>query len=85
VPPNVPVTVSTCATQDAFAMMAGGSLYFKLSKYIAFRPFEMDYYQTRFSNHQLGTNTQSNWRYTAGVNFPLALTRRSWRRRFICD
>lgn len=69
VPPNQPLTVRIGASQNAFAMMAGGGFDIKLSKHMAFRPIEMYYYQTRFSNPELVTNTQSNWRYTAGVNF----------------
>jgi hypothetical protein len=68
-PANTPVTARLHASQDAFAFMAGGGVDIKISKHMAFRPIEMDYYQTRFSNPELGTNTQNNWRYTAGVNF----------------
>jgi hypothetical protein len=67
--PNTPVSARLHASQNAFAMMAGGGVDIKISKHMAFRPIEFDYYQTRFSNRELGTNTQDNWRYTAGVNF----------------
>jgi hypothetical protein len=67
--PNTPVTARLHASQEAFAMMAGGGVDIKFSKHMALRPIEFDYYQTRFSNRELGTNTQNNWRYTAGLNF----------------
>ena len=48
---------------------AGGGVDIKLSKHMAFRPIEFDYYLTRFSNPELGNNNQNNWRYSGGVNF----------------
>ena len=68
-PANTAVTARLHASQNAFAMIAGGGVDVKFSKHMAIRPIEFDYYQTRFSNPGLGTNTQNNWRYTAGVNF----------------
>jgi hypothetical protein len=67
--PNHPITARINASQNAFAMMAGGGVDIKLSKHMAFRPIEFDYYLTRFSNPELGNNNQNNWRYSGGVNF----------------
>jgi Outer membrane protein beta-barrel domain len=70
VDPTRPFTARINASQTAFAMMAGGGVDIKLSKHVAFRPIEFDYYLTRFSNPELGgINNQNNWRYSAGVNF----------------
>jgi hypothetical protein len=67
--PNLPVTARLHASSNAFAMMAGGGVDIKLSKHMAFRPIEFDYYLTRFSTPELGTSNQNNWRYSGGVNF----------------
>jgi hypothetical protein len=64
-----PITARINASQNAFAMMAGGGVDIKLSKHMAFRPIEFDYYLTRFSNPELSNNNQNNWRYSGGVNF----------------
>jgi|HubBroStandDraft_1064217.scaffolds.fasta_scaffold00016_83 outer membrane immunogenic protein len=50
---------------DAFAMIAGGGLDIGLTRHIALRAFEADYYLTRFDN---GVNDhQNNFRIAAGV------------------
>jgi outer membrane immunogenic protein len=50
---------------NAFAMIAGGGLDLGLTRHIALRAFEADYYLTRFDN---GTNDhQNNLRIAAGV------------------
>jgi peptidoglycan-associated lipoprotein len=50
---------------NAFAMIAGGGLDIGLTRHIALRAFEADYYLTRFDN---GTNDhQNNLRIAAGV------------------
>lgn len=67
--PNLPVSARIQTSDTAFAMLAGGGVDIKLSKHMALRPIEFDYYLTRFSNPRLGDNNQNNWRYTAGVNF----------------
>jgi outer membrane immunogenic protein len=58
---------------NAFALIAGGGLDIDLSKHIALRAFEADYYLTHFDN---GTNDhQNNLRIAAGVLFRLGGTR----------
>jgi outer membrane immunogenic protein len=50
---------------NAFAMIAGGGLDIGLTRHIALRAFEADYYLTRFNN---GVNDhQNNLRIAAGV------------------
>jgi peptidoglycan-associated lipoprotein len=50
---------------NAFAMIAGGGLDIRLTRHIALRAFEADYYLTRFDN---GVNDhQNNLRIAAGV------------------
>jgi hypothetical protein len=79
-PANTPVSARLHASQNAFAMIAGGGVDIKLSKHMAFRPIKFDYYQTRFSDLELGANTQKNRRYTAGASTSrLAQNRRSIR------
>lgn len=57
---------------NAFAMTAGGGLDIGLSKHIALRAFEADYYLTHFDN---GTNDhQNNLRIAVGVLFRLGGT-----------
>ena len=52
---------------NAFALTAGGGLDIGLTRHIALRAFEADYYLTRFDN---GVNDhQNNLRIEAGVIF----------------
>jgi outer membrane immunogenic protein len=52
-------------SSSAFAMIAGGGLDIGLTRHIALRAFEADYYLTRFDN---GVNDhQNNLRIAAGV------------------
>jgi outer membrane immunogenic protein len=55
---------------DAFAMAAGGGLNINLSRYLAVRPFEVDYFLTHLPNNQ--GDRQNNLRLSAGiiVRFP---------------
>ena len=53
-----------------FAMTAGVGLDFRLSKHVNLRPIQAEYFLTRLERFgSLSTNTQNNFRYSAGVNF----------------
>ena len=53
---------------DAFAMAMGGGIDIPINKSFQFRPVEIDYLMTRFTN-QFNNSSQNNFRYSAGVNF----------------
>jgi hypothetical protein len=53
---------------NAFAMTAGGGLDISLTRRIALRAFEADYYLTRFDNRV--SDQQNNLRIAAGVIVP---------------
>jgi hypothetical protein len=59
---------------DAFAMMFGGGIDIPINHVVTFRPAEVDYLLTRFSNPLTGTNNQNNFRYAVGVVFNLGNT-----------
>jgi hypothetical protein len=59
------------ATNNGFAMAMGGGIDINVSKRVAFRVAEVDYFLTRFQLPVLGTNNQSNFRYNAGIVFNL--------------
>jgi outer membrane protein OmpA-like peptidoglycan-associated protein len=68
--PDLPVTARISASRTGFAMLAGGGLDIKLSRHVAFRPFEADYYLMRVPSFVGGNHIdQNNFRYSAGVNF----------------
>jgi opacity protein-like surface antigen len=70
VPFDGPFTSRLTASTTNFAMLAGGGLDIKVSKHIAFRPVEADYYLTRIPTILTGNTTnRNNFRYAAGVNF----------------
>jgi opacity protein-like surface antigen len=75
VPPIIPGSAfqaQLSASSNNFAMLAGGGLDIKLSKHIAIRPFEADYYLTRVPSFLTGnTSNRNNFRYSAGINFLL--------------
>jgi hypothetical protein len=52
-------------------MLMGGGLDIRLSRHVAFRPVEADYYLTRLPDLLTGGNStnRNNFRYAAGVNF----------------
>jgi len=56
---------------DAFAMSFGGGVDIPINKNFSFRPAEIDYLYTRFSN-QFTNAGQNNFRYSAGVVFSFA-------------
>ena len=61
-------------TADAFAMEFGGGIDIPITKNIQFRPAEIDYLLTRFSNPFTKTNNQNTFRYAVGVNFTFGHT-----------
>jgi hypothetical protein len=64
------ITARVTASNTGFALLAGGGLDIKVSKHVAFRPFEASYYQTRVPSLLTGHITnRNNFRYAAGVNF----------------
>lgn len=68
VPGAVCPTTSKAPSGNAFSMAFGGGVDIPLSKLISFRPAEIDYLLTNFSNQFNGSN-QNNFRYSAGINF----------------
>jgi hypothetical protein len=56
------------------AMEFGGGLDIPITKTISFKPAEIDYLLTRFSNPLSGKNNQSNFRYSAGIVFTFGYT-----------
>lgn len=58
---------------NGFAFAIGGGVDIPLGKYIQFRPGEIDYLLTNFSN-PFNHGSQNNFRYLAGVNFTLGGT-----------
>jgi hypothetical protein len=48
-------------------MAIGGGIDINLSKSIAFRPVEIDYALTRYSNPLTSVNNQNHFRYVAGI------------------
>jgi outer membrane protein OmpA-like peptidoglycan-associated protein len=65
-----PVAGRVGGTQIAFAAAGGVGLDIRLGRNISFRPFEVDYFLTRFSNDLTGFNrTQNNIRATGGFAF----------------
>ena len=61
-------------TAEAFAMAFGGGIDIPLHKHVQFRPAEIDYLLTRFSNQFTKTNNQNTFRYGVGVNFTFGET-----------
>jgi hypothetical protein len=58
---------------DAFAMAFGGGVDIPINKTVSFRPAEIDYLYTRFTN-QFTNAGQNNLRYSAGVVFSFGHT-----------
>ncbi len=61
--------LSGAPASNSFAMEFGGGVDIPINKTISFRPAEIDYLLTRFSNPLSGTNNQNNFRYSVGVLF----------------
>jgi hypothetical protein len=71
-PPDSPLSVRVNASRTGFALLAGGGLDLKVSRHVAIRLFEADYYLMRLPDLLTGNNTtQNNFRYAGGVNFML--------------
>ena len=65
---------SKAPTGNAFAMAFGGGVDIQINRTISFRPGEIDYLLTVFSNPFTNGN-QNNFRYTAGINFTFGGTK----------
>jgi hypothetical protein len=69
-PPGRTITLKVRDSETGFAMLVGGGLDIKLFKRMSFRPFEVDYYLSRFPSVLTGNDrNHNNLRATAGVNF----------------
>lgn len=61
--------------QNAFAMAVGGGLDYALTRHIAIKPLQVEYFRTQFDSERLGGatsnfgNHQNGVRYSAGVVF----------------
>jgi len=71
---TTPTTTRVGASQDTFAMAAGGGLDIKLNHHLMLRPIQLDYVLTRLEDFGLsGTpsqnRNQNNLRYAAGLIF----------------
>jgi len=64
--------ISKAPTAQAFAMSFGGGVDIPITKTISFRPAEISYLLTRFSNPFTKTNNQNNFRYMVGINISLS-------------
>lgn len=56
-------------TQNTFAMAAGGGVDLRVSKKVAIRLAEVDYFLTRYTNPITLANSENNFRYLAGIVF----------------
>jgi hypothetical protein len=61
-------TTSGSPAGNAFALAIGGGIDIPITHSFQFRPAEIDYLMTRFTN-QFNNSSQNNFRYSAGVNF----------------
>jgi hypothetical protein len=66
--------ITKAPTAEAFAMSFGGGVDIPINHRVSFRPAEVSYLLTRFSNPLTKTNNQNNFRYLVGVNFNLGNT-----------
>ena len=62
-------TISEARTQHPFTMAVGGGLDISVSKRLSIRPLEADYVLSLYSNPLTSSNSQSNFRYCAGLVF----------------
>jgi hypothetical protein len=72
--PLTPCAFSGAPSGNTGAMEFGGGLDIPINKTISFKPVEIDYLLTRFSNPLSGKNNQSNFRYSAGIVFTFGYT-----------
>jgi Outer membrane protein beta-barrel domain len=63
----------TSPAEDAFAMAFGGGVDIPIGHVVSFRPAEIDYLLTRFTN-QFANSNQNNFRYSAGLVFSFGHT-----------
>ena len=66
--------ITKAPTAEAFAMSFGGGVDIPINHRVSFRPAEVNYLLTRFSNPLTKTNNQNNFRYSVGINFSLGNT-----------
>jgi len=59
-------TFATTRSQNAFAMIVGGGVDYKLLDHVSIRPVQADYLMSRFSVGTLGSQTQNNVRLSTG-------------------
>src|SRR5215472_2998674 len=64
-------SVSRAPTANAFALDFGGGVDIPINQKISFRPVQIDYLLTRFSNPFTKTNNQNNFHYSVGIVFTL--------------
>jgi opacity protein-like surface antigen len=62
-------TLAISGNQHPFSMAVGGGVDLKVSKNVAIRLAELDYFLTRYTNPITSTNNQNNFRYLAGFVF----------------
>ena len=62
-------TLNVSGTQHPFSMSVGGGVDINVSKNVALRVAEVDYFLTRYTNPITSTNNQNNFRYLGGVVF----------------
>jgi opacity protein-like surface antigen len=60
---------SAAPSSNTFAMAFGGGLDIMVHKNIAFRPVQVDYLYTHFTNNFTNQNNQNSFRYSAGIVF----------------
>jgi Outer membrane protein beta-barrel domain len=65
-------SVSKAPTAEAFALDFGGGVDLPINRTVSFRPVQIDYLLTRFSNPFTKTNNQNNFHYSVGIVFTLA-------------
>jgi hypothetical protein len=63
--------LSKAPAADAFAMEFGGGFDIPINHTVSFRPAEIGYLLTRFTNPLTGTNNQNNFHYSVGLYFSL--------------
>jgi opacity protein-like surface antigen len=56
----------TSASQNAFAMTAGGGVEYRLTRRFTFRPLQVEYLLSRFQETSVGTQSQNNLRVSTG-------------------
>jgi opacity protein-like surface antigen len=62
-------TLTISGSQHPFSMAVGGGVDLNVSKNVAIRVAEFDYFLTRYTNPITSTNNQNNFRYLAGFVF----------------